>query len=155
MTTKTRTAVCVALLVVALAFRLALALSLPNDEPDDGRFYSLIAQNVLLHGAYSGSAKPPLEPTYARVPGYPLFIAGVYRLFGVGNDTAVRVAQAVVETATCWLVACLALALAPAAWPQERRRPPPWRCRQPPAARPGRSPAAIRPRPRWGSTRFQ
>jgi len=122
MTTRTRAAVCAGLLLVALAFRLTLALGMPNDEPDDARFYRVLAQNVLLHGVYSGSLTPPLEPTYVRVPGYPLFIAGIYRVFGVGDDIAVRVAQAVVETATCWMVACLALALVPAAWPRRRRR---------------------------------
>jgi hypothetical protein len=122
MTTRTRAAVCVALLLVALAFRLALALGMPNDEPDDARLYTLLARNVLLHGVYSGSSAPPLTPTYVRVPGYPLFIAGIYREFGVDDDTAVRAAQAVIETATCWMVACLALALVPAAWPRTRRR---------------------------------
>jgi len=122
MTTRTRAAACAALLLIALAFRLALALGMPNDEPDDARFYTLLARNVLLHGVYSGSQTPPLAPTYVRVPGYPLFIAGIYREFGVGNDTAVRSAQAVIETATCWIVGCLALALVPAAWPQKRRR---------------------------------
>jgi hypothetical protein len=122
MTTRTRAAVCTVLLLVALAFRLALAIGMPNDEPDDARFYTLLARNVLLHGVYSGSSTPPLTPTYVRVPGYPLFIAGIYRVFGVDNDTAVRLAQAVIETATCWMVACLALALAPTAWPQKRRR---------------------------------
>jgi hypothetical protein len=121
MTTRTRAAVCAALLVVALAFRLALALGMPNDEPDDARLYTVLAQNVLLHGVYSGSLTPPLEPTYVRVPGYPLFIAGIYRVFGVDNATAVRVAQAVIETVTCWMVACLALALVPTAWPERRR----------------------------------
>jgi hypothetical protein len=121
MTHRTRTAVCAALLIGGLAFRLALATGWPNDEPDDAGFYKLLARNVLVHGVYSGSPEPPLAPTYVRVPGYPLFIAGIYRVFGDGNDTAVRLAQVVIETATCWSVACLALALIPASWPQKRR----------------------------------
>jgi hypothetical protein len=121
MTTRTRAVVCAALLLVALAFRLALAIGMPNDEPDDARFYTLLARNLLIHGVYSGSPTPPLAPTYVRVPGYPLFIAGIYRVFGVDNDTAVRMVQVVIETATCWSVACLALVLVPSAWPQKRR----------------------------------
>ena len=121
MTTRSRAAACIALLLVALAFRLVLATTMPNDEPDDARFYALLARNVVVHGMYSGSAEPPLAPTYVRVPGYPLLIAGIYRVFGINNDTAVRLVQALIETATCWTVACLALALVPRAWPQKVR----------------------------------
>jgi hypothetical protein len=122
MTARTRTLLCAALLLTALAFRLALASGWPNDEPDDARFYTLLARNVLTQGVYSGASEPPFTPTYVRVPGYPLFIAGVYRVFGVNNDTAVRLVQAVIETATCWSIACLAIALAPATWLPARRR---------------------------------
>ncbi|MEI6666565.1 MAG: glycosyltransferase family 39 protein [Acidobacteriota bacterium] len=122
MTTKTRAFVCIALLLAALTFRLGLAVGFPNDEPDDARFYTLLARNVLLHGVYSGASAPPLTPTYVRVPGYPLLIATIYRVFGVNNNTAVRVAQALVDTACCWSIACLALALVPRAWPPSRRR---------------------------------
>jgi hypothetical protein len=121
MTTRTRAVACAFLLLVALAFRLVLATTMPNDEPDDAHGYTLLARNLLAHGAYSLSSTPPLEPTYARVPGYPLLIAAIYRVSGVDNDTAVRVAQAVIETATCWSIACLALALVPDAWPCRRR----------------------------------
>ena len=90
-----------ALLIAALAFRLVLALAVPNDEPDDGRLYARIGHNLVAHAAYSTSEDPPYAPTYIRVPGYPLFIAAVYSLFGDGNNTAVRVAQAVIDTVTC------------------------------------------------------
>src|SRR5215217_2373141 len=92
-------------LTVALAFRLVLALALPNDESDDGRLYYLIAHNIVTHAVYSASEDPPYRPTYIRVPGYPLFLAGVYRAFGDGNNTAVRAAQACLDTGTCCLVA--------------------------------------------------
>lgn len=121
MTQRTRAAACAALLLIALALRLALAIGMPNDEPDDARFYTLLARNTLVHGVYSGSPTPPLAPTYVRVPGYPLLIAAIYRVFGVDNDTAVRMVEAVIETVTCWSVACLALALLPGSWSQKRR----------------------------------
>lgn len=121
MTARVRATVCVGLLAVALVFRLVLAVVSPNDEPDDARFYTLLARNVLTHGVYSGSVEPPLAPTYVRVPGYPLFIAGIYRVFGVNNDTAVRLVQAVIETVTCWMVACLAVGMVPRAWPRNIR----------------------------------
>src|SRR6185295_17737755 len=90
-----------ALLVGALSFRLFIALRLPNDEPGDGRVYSQIARNVLEQHVYSHDSQPPYAPSLIRLPGYPLFLAGVYKIFGVGYNTAVRVVQAVIDTATC------------------------------------------------------
>ena len=96
------------LLLVALGFRLFIALRLPNDEPDDGRVYAQIAINVLEQHVYSHENQPPYAPSLIRLPGYPLFIAGVYKLFGHGNNTAVRVVQAVIDTLTCVLIALVA-----------------------------------------------
>jgi hypothetical protein len=108
--------------LVGLGFRLFIALRLPNDAPDDGRLYSQIARNVLEHRSYSIETEDPYPPTYIRVPGYPLFLAGVYSLFGHENDRAVRVVQAILDTLTCWLIALLAVAWAPAGWDGQKRR---------------------------------
>ena len=105
---KRRFALICALILIAFSFRLFIALRLPNDEPDDGRVYSLIARNVLEQHVYSHDSQPPYAPSLIRLPGYPLFLAGVYKIFGVGNNTAVRVAQAVIDTATCVLIALVA-----------------------------------------------
>ena len=80
-----------ALVGLALAFRLTLAIGFPNDEPDDGKVYALLAHNLVTAGVYSADDTPPLTPTYVRVPGYPAFIAIVYRAFGDNNNTAVPV----------------------------------------------------------------
>src|SRR5262249_46013702 len=101
---------------------LFLAVKLPSDEPDDGRVYALIARNVLDHHSYSLETEEPYAPTLIRVPGYPLFLAGVYRLLGEDNNRAVRIAQAVVSTLTCLIVGLIALAWAPAQWSETRRR---------------------------------
>jgi 4-amino-4-deoxy-L-arabinose transferase-like glycosyltransferase len=110
------------LLMGALGFRLYLAIKLPSDEPDDGRVYALIARNVLEHHSYSVEQEEPYTPTYVRVPGYPLFLAGIYRVFGEDNNRAVRIAQAVLSTLICLVVGLLALAWAPADWGETRRR---------------------------------
>jgi hypothetical protein len=47
------------------------------------------------------------RPLFA-LPGYPLFIAGVYALFGHGNDEALFIIQGVLNTLTCVLIATLA-----------------------------------------------
>lgn len=96
------------LLLVALGFRLFIALRLPNDEPDDGRVYAQIAINVLEQHVFSLENQPPYVPSIIRLPGYPLLLAGVYKIFGHGNNTAVRVAQAGIDTLTCVLVALVA-----------------------------------------------
>ena len=95
----------VLLILLALGFRLFIALRLPNDEPDDGRVYSQIARNVLEQHVYSHDTQPPYGPSLIRLPGYPLFLAGIYKIFGVGNNTAVRVIHASIDTTTCILIA--------------------------------------------------
>ena len=98
----------VLLILGALGFRLFIALRLPNDEPGDGKVYSQIARNVLEQHVYSHETQAPYVPSLIRLPGYPLFLASVYAIFGHGNDTAVRVFQAVIDTATCVLIALVA-----------------------------------------------
>lgn len=93
------------ILLVALGFRLFVALRLANDEPDDGRVYAQIARNVLEQHVYSHDTQAPFNPSIIRLPGYPLFLAAIYSIFGHGNNTAVRVIQAVMDTTTCALIA--------------------------------------------------
>ena len=121
-TRRRRFALALLITLMALGFRLFLALGLPNDEPDDGRVYEQIARNLLDRGVYSIETEPPYAPTYIRVPGYPLFLEVTYALFGRGANGAVRVVQAVLDTASCWLAALLAALWVPAAWGGERRR---------------------------------
>lgn len=104
----------------AFSFRLAVARFLPNDDPFDGKVYAQIARNVLEQHSYSHATEPPYEPTLIRLPGYPLFIAGVYYVFGHGNDTAVRMLQAFLDTITCVLIAILAFLWDPE--PERKRR---------------------------------
>ena len=114
-------AVAAAILLLALGSRVFLALWLANDESDDGRLYSLIARNVVEHGSFSIEEWPPWEPTYIRMPGYPLFLAAVYGTFGGGSDGAVRVIQAFVDLLGCLGVGLLALRWAPDGWEPRRK----------------------------------
>ena len=97
-----------ALLIVAATFRLAVAHWLPNDAPDDGRVYAQIARNTLEQHVYSHATEAPYDPTLIRLPGYPLFLASIYSIFGHTNNGAVRIVQALVDTATCAVIALLA-----------------------------------------------
>src|SRR6476659_7901661 len=105
---RKRLVVLAILLALAFGFRLFVALRLPNDTPDDGRVYSQIARNVLEQHVYSHEEQAPFSPSLIRLPGYPFFLAAIYSLAGHGNNTAVRVAQAFLDTFTCVLVALVA-----------------------------------------------
>ncbi len=100
--------VCLLLLLTAFSFRLCVARFLPNDNPEDGRAYAQMAQNLLEQHVFSRAEKPPYDPTLIRLPGYPIFLAGIYSVFGHDNNTAVRIINALVDTASCTLVALLA-----------------------------------------------
>jgi len=95
-------------LLIGLAFRVYVAHWLPNDTPDDGRVYAQMARNVLEQHVYSHDPEAPFNPSLIRLPGYPLFLASVYSVFGHTNNGAVRIVQALVDTASCALIAVLA-----------------------------------------------
>lgn len=96
------------LILAAFASRFAIARFLPNDTPGDGKVYAQIARNVLEQHIFSHATEPPYEPSFIRLPGYPLFLAGIYAAFGHDNNTAVRTIQAAFDTITCALVALVA-----------------------------------------------
>ncbi len=106
--TRKSTWIAILILLLAFGFRFFVARRLANDEPDDGRVYAQIARNIVEQHVYSHEHEPPFDPSIIRLPGYPLFLAGIYSLFGHGNNTAVRIAQAVIDTATCVLIALVA-----------------------------------------------
>src|SRR5256714_3325021 len=106
-----------ALIVVAAGFRVAVAHWLPNDSADDGLGYAQIARNVLEQHVYSHATEAPFSPSYVRLPGYPLFLATIYSVFGHTNNSAVRIVQALIDAGTCALVAWLAFL-----WQRDQRR---------------------------------
>src|SRR5260221_6763090 len=97
-----------AILIAAATFRIVVAHRGPNDGPDDGRTYAQIARNLLEQHVYSHETEAPYDPSLIRLPGYPLFLASIYTVFGHTNNGAVRVVQALIDTGTCALVALLA-----------------------------------------------
>src|SRR5262245_19401207 len=96
------------LLFIAATFRISVAHWLPNDTPDDGRVYAQLARNVLEQHVYSHDPEAPFSPSLIRLPGYPLFLASIYSVFGHANNGAVRIVQALIDTGTCALIALLA-----------------------------------------------
>ena len=63
---------------------------------------------------YAGSATFVQE--VIRTPGYPAFVAVIYKLFGIDNDMAVAIAQALAFVAICWMVYLIARRAA-GSWP--------------------------------------
>ena len=105
------------LVLLTLTSRLLVAYCLANDAPGDGVVYARLATNLLDHGVFSTETEDPISPTMIRMPGYPIFLGGIYYLFGEGNNTAVRLVQAVFDTATCILAGLIAYA-----WTTGRKR---------------------------------
>ena len=80
----------------------------------DTLVYGGLAKNLLLHGRYvlSGTAGE-LYPTLIRLPGYPLFLAVCFRLFGMENYFGAACAQIALELLGCLLVGAAARRIAP------------------------------------------
>ena len=74
----------------------------------DSFIYGDIAKNWLLHGIYGISYAGEVLPTYIRLPGYPVFLAAVFAIFGMEHYRAVLVVQMFVDVGTCFLIANLA-----------------------------------------------
>jgi len=97
-----------ALFVAAFFLRLGLVHFLAGDLDGDSSGYLNLSRNLLREHVYSIQPAAPFDPSFARVPGYPLFIALTWAASGIDNLTAVRIAQAMIDTLTCVGVAALA-----------------------------------------------
>lgn len=72
----------------------------------DTLVYGNLAKTLLLHGQFGlTDGSGVLHPTLLRLPGYPLFLALCFGLFGAGNYTAVAYVQIAMELAGCLLLA--------------------------------------------------
>jgi hypothetical protein len=81
----------------------------------DSLIYGGIAKNLLLSGRYAltvGTGET--YPTLIRLPGYPLFLAACFKLFGMENYASAAWLQIVLDLVACLLVADLARRVAPA-----------------------------------------
>ena len=78
----------------------------------DGLVYGDIAKNLALHRVYGLTADRPLpHPTLIRVPGYPMFLAAGFLLFGVHNYAAVFHVQTAIDLLSCCLASSTAARL--------------------------------------------
>ena len=98
-------------LLVALALGAGLALRLWMlrtifQVVGDSLVYGGVAKNLLLHGQY-GLELPngAIYSTLSRLPGYPLFLALCFKIFGMENYFAVACVQIALDLLGCLLLA--------------------------------------------------
>ena len=81
----------------------------------DALIYGGVAKNLLLHGRYAlNGAGGVLYPTLIRLPGYPLFLALCFKVFGMENYAAAVWVQIALELCGCLLLAGFVRCMAPA-----------------------------------------
>ena len=80
----------------------------------DTLLYGGLAKNLLLHGRYAiTDGSGVLHETLIRLPGYPLFLAACFKLFGMENYNAVAYVQIALELVACLLLAAFAGRIVP------------------------------------------
>ncbi|HEY6308276.1 MAG TPA: glycosyltransferase family 39 protein [Candidatus Angelobacter sp.] len=96
--------------LAALALRLFFVFVFPRVDGDTF-VYGDIARHWMDQGIYSMTADHGVQPTLVRMPGYPAFLVLIFSLFGREHYTAVMIAQALIDTNTCLVIAALTLQL--------------------------------------------
>ena len=93
-------------LLAGVALRLFFILVYPEFDGDTA-VYGTIAKNLIAHHAYA--LDKPYHLTLIRLPGYPFFLALIFKVFGMGNmDVAydpARPIQMVIDLVSCVLIA--------------------------------------------------
>lgn len=77
----------------------------------DSLVYGEIARNWFWHGIYGFTRSNGIHPTLIRLPGYPLFVAVCFSIFGIDHYTPILVLQAFIDLGTCLLLAGFAARL--------------------------------------------
>lgn len=90
-------------LIGGLILRLWMMQAFPQVS-GDALIYGTIGRNLLQRGVFA-LGTGTLHPTLIRLPGYPLFLAACFRVFGIENYNAVGYFQIALELAACLLLA--------------------------------------------------
>ena len=105
-------------IVLALLAGLALRLWMLRNVFEvngDSLIYGGLAKNLLLHGRYDLTlASGKMYPTLIRLPGYPIFLALCFRLFGMENYSSAACVQIGLDLLGCLLLADFVRRIAPA-----------------------------------------
>ncbi|HEX2329132.1 MAG TPA: glycosyltransferase family 39 protein [Candidatus Angelobacter sp.] len=96
--------------LAALGLRLFFVFKFPHISGDTF-IYGDIARNWLNHRTFGLMELGEIRPTLIRLPGYPAFLAVMFKIFGQEHYTAVMVVQALIDTNLCLVIAAIALEL--------------------------------------------
>lgn len=101
--------VALAALVAGVLLRLWFLKHAPSVS-GDSLVYGGIAKNWMTRGVYGfyGDGSGGISPTLIRLPGYPMFLAVCFKLFGLEHYNAVRYVQVAIDLVTCWLCGSVA-----------------------------------------------
>jgi len=94
--------------LAAIGLRLAMVLKFPLIA-GDSLVYGDIAKNWLQHGMYAISTAEGLQATYMRLPGYPSFLAVLFKIFGMEHYGPAMFIQIFIDLGTCFAVSALTL----------------------------------------------
>ncbi len=97
----------VAALVAGLVLRAVFVWKHPRFVGDT-LVYADLAQNMLAKHVYGLTEEGRARATLIRLPGYPLFLAACFLVFGVENYLAVVWVQVIVDLVGCWLLGLVA-----------------------------------------------
>lgn len=93
--------------LAGLALRLFFFFYFPA-VTDDSRVYADFASNLLHYGIYGRTVGDHIAPADSRLPGYPLFLAAIFAVFGTPNFKAVLLIQILLDLITCLVIADMA-----------------------------------------------
>lgn len=83
------------ILLLSFIIKVILAFVINVELRSDSMVYDALAKSIVEKGEYSFEGKP----TALLISGYPIFLAGIYKVFGY-EQTAVKLVQALLETGT-------------------------------------------------------
>lgn len=96
------------ILLLAVLFRLFIIFCLPVRTFDNTiKRYHNAAVNLISGKGYSIFSSPPYQPSILKPPTYPLFLAGIYSLFGI-RPNAVKIIQILIDVLGCFLLFLIA-----------------------------------------------
>jgi 4-amino-4-deoxy-L-arabinose transferase-like glycosyltransferase len=115
MTERVQKVLILTILGISLVVRLGAVARIENPQnvprsinESDAPTYYRLAHSLLDGTGYRYSADSP--PTARRTPGYPIFLATIFKIFG-RNFHAVRVAQSILDTISTYLVYIIGMLL--------------------------------------------